>query len=98
MRFEKGKPKTGGRQKGTPNRATRFAQWIEDNNIDLFAEAFRCYEALIEPRDRMHAILKLMEFAIPKPKEIEAAPTEVKEAIQVTPENLPELYEIARTA
>lgn len=68
----KGK-KTGGRQKGTPNKATAFSKTViqdiltEYTNSDLFQQDMKN----LEPKDRLDIMVKLMAFTTPKPQTVD---------------------------
>lgn len=68
----KGTPKTGGRQKGTPNRITNDVRtWL----AELISENRRQIEAdlkELEPKDRVMMLEKLMQYVIPKKQAIKA--------------------------
>lgn len=62
----KGTPKTGGRQKGTPNKTTQttkeFIQaLLEDNQEQLQEDLKR-----LAPKDRVNALLGLLPYIVPK--------------------------------
>lgn len=67
----KGK-KTGGREKGTPNRETKYFRElvgsIIDENRDLLLDDIKA----LEPKDRVQTILKLLEFVTPKVSSVQA--------------------------
>jgi hypothetical protein len=66
MSYEKGKPKTGGRQTGTPNRTTADLKSRISTLLDAqFDNVVEDLEQL-EPKGRVTAYLKLLEFAVPK--------------------------------
>ena len=62
----KGTPKTGGRQKGTPNKTTQsvkeFIQAILDDNQEQLREDLKN----LSPKDRVNAILGLLPYVLPK--------------------------------
>lgn len=69
MPFEKGRGKTGGRQPGSINRTTtdiksRIANFI-DEQFDSIADDM----SQLEPKERVTAYLKLMEYVVPKQRE-----------------------------
>lgn len=69
MKFEKGKTKTGGRVAGTPNKATtdirtKIAALI-DNHFDTIQGDLED----LEPKDRVTAYLKFLEYVLPKKRE-----------------------------
>ncbi|HPG54623.1 MAG TPA: hypothetical protein PL134_09590 [Smithellaceae bacterium] len=75
MKFEKGKPKTGGREKGIANKVTKD---LRESIKALLEEQFEQVAADLkglEPKSRVEAWLKLAEFVLPKLQrtEIDAA-------------------------
>lgn len=69
MAFEKGRDKTGGRQPGSTNRATtdiksKIAALIDDQFDSIQADL-----ETLEPKDRVTAYLKFMEYVLPKQRE-----------------------------
>lgn len=71
-----GKPKTGGRKKGTPNKATAEAKEIIVQIVDNNAEkAQQMLDQIVDPKDWLWCYVKLLEFVVPK-----------KAAVQVTAE------------
>ncbi|GAB4042275.1 hypothetical protein [Spirosoma jeollabukense] len=69
MKFEKGKPKTGGRLPGTPNKTTadiksRIASLIDDQFDTIQGDM----EGL-DPKERVTAYLKFLEYVLPKQRE-----------------------------
>ena len=73
----KGK-KTGGRTKGTPNKATQFGkQLIQDiltdySNTGAMAKDFNA----LEPKDRLGIMVKLTAFVTPKPQSVDMTVTD----------------------
>ena len=66
MSRKKGHPKTGGREKGTPNRVTStqrawVTQLIDDNREQIVKDL-----AKLEPKDRLMMIEKFMSYSLPK--------------------------------
>jgi len=67
----KGK-KTGGRQKGTPNKATNTIKTVINEivsdyfNSKLFSEDLKG----LEPKERFDVIIKMAGFVVPKPQTI----------------------------
>jgi hypothetical protein len=61
--------KTGGRQKGTPNKATaelrKFVSELIEENKELIKSDFLS----LPPRDRIVAVERLLSFVLPKPTE-----------------------------
>ena len=69
MPFEKGKPKTGGRKCGSANKATTD---IKTKIAALMDEQFNAVSNdldLLEPKDRVMAYLKFLEYVLPKQRE-----------------------------
>lgn len=64
------RPKTGGRQKGTPNKATRISRDLLNNLTAEMYETVLKDIAELDPADRVKVWLKLCEFNIPKPQTI----------------------------
>lgn len=66
MPFQTGKTKTGGRQKGQPNSVTgTLRQQVQHLLESQFNAVLNDLEAL-EPKDRVNAWIKLLDFALPK--------------------------------
>jgi hypothetical protein len=69
-----GSPKTGGRRRGTPNRATdELRQLVESRLQKTLPEAVIECLSEVTPKDRLRALLELMNFIYPKRKAIEPA-------------------------
>lgn len=68
----KGK-KTGGRQKGTPNKTTAFSKAIIENILAEYNNTGAMAKDLkdLEPKDRLDIMVKLMAFTTPKPQSID---------------------------
>lgn len=69
MPFEKGREKTGGRRAGQPNRSTTD---IKSKIADLIDESFDGIKddlQDLEPKDRVAAYLKFLEYVVPKQRE-----------------------------
>lgn len=69
MKFEKGKPKTGGRVPGTPNKTTtdiktRIAALINDQFDTIQGDMEE-----LDPKERVTAYLKFLEYVLPKQRE-----------------------------
>ncbi|WP_420154867.1 hypothetical protein [Siphonobacter sp.] len=69
MKFQKGHEKRGGRQAGTPNKATtdikaRIKAFI-DEKFDSITDSLE----MMDPKDRVGAYLKLLEYILPKQRE-----------------------------
>ena len=72
----KGK-KTGGRQKGTPNKATAFSKSVIQEILTDYtsSELFDKDLKAIEPKDRLDIMVKLMAFTTPKPQSVDMSIT-----------------------
>ena len=69
--FQKGKPKTGGRQKGSLNKNTRETrELISQLTKDNF-EKFQDDLNQLEPKERLEILVKLLPYSIPKLQNIE---------------------------
>lgn len=74
--------KTGGRQKGTPNKTTAamkdviqdiVSAYMSDevqNENNEYERHFAADIARLEPKDRLDAMIKLMAFVTPKPQSV----------------------------
>lgn len=67
----KGTPKTGGRCKGTPNKVTGTLKEYISEIIDDNRERIKEDLELLEPKDRLQILEKMMQYVIPKQKEID---------------------------
>jgi hypothetical protein len=68
MARQKGTTKTGGRKKGSLNRATRnLVEFFEKIDFNLPEEVIKLLPEL-SPKERANLYLKLMEFIYPKRK------------------------------
>jgi hypothetical protein len=69
MAFKAGQEKSGGRQKGTPNKIKSELKdsinKIVTDNIDKLQDDLES----LEPKDRISLILKFVEYVIPKERE-----------------------------
>ena len=62
--------KTGGRKPGTPNKTTADFRELFSNLFEDNYESFKTSLNELEPKDKVTAMLKLMEFVLPKQKEV----------------------------
>jgi hypothetical protein len=69
MAFEKGREKTGGRKLGSTNRAAADIKTKIANLIDERFDSILNDIALLEPKERVTAYLKFMEYVVPKQRE-----------------------------
>jgi hypothetical protein len=71
MAFKKGRKKTGGRGVGTKNKATsEFKQKIETFVLSNLQEYINTINEIENPVDKAKRYEKLLEFVLPKQKEI----------------------------
>lgn len=97
MVFKKGKPKTGGREVGTPNKVTKTlrerVKELVESRFDSLEESLN----YLEPKEQIVVLMKLMEFVLPKAAplkaEAEALP-KVTGSIQYTPEQAKRLIDL----
>ncbi len=72
-RINDGKGRLGGRQKGTPNKATTsLRQWLQtvlDENREKFLQDL----SVLTPAQRVNTIVKLLDFSLPKLQAIQAS-------------------------
>lgn len=66
MGFEKGRPKSGGRKKGTANAVTKDLRERIRELLESQFEQVAADLAGLDPKDRVHAWLKMSEFVLPK--------------------------------
>lgn len=71
----KGK-KTGGRQKGTPNKATAFSKSVIQEILNDYTSSeeekkFKNDIEKLDPKDRIDIMVKLMGFITPKPQSVD---------------------------
>lgn len=66
----KGK-KTGGRKKGTANKATAVTRELINKLASTMVETVIEDIASLEPKDRVHVFIKLAEFNVAKPQSID---------------------------
>lgn len=73
MARPKGMPKTGGRQKGTPNKVTASVKGWLSCLIDKNRKQIERDLKAVEPMERLQMIEKLMQYVVPKQQAIKAA-------------------------
>lgn len=88
----KGSEKTGGRKKGTPNKATAdLKSWVS-SIIDNGREQFESDMSVLEPRERVKVYTGLLGYIIPKQQtlsveaQIAAEFAEIKAMIEIAPD------------
>ena len=90
MPFIKGKPKTGGRKKGTTNKSTNELRSVLSRFVSAkYEELDEIFEQLA-PKEKIDAISKISEFVLPK---LERVPIEP----QKTEEKQPQIIQIGET-
>lgn len=76
MPFQKGKKKTGGRVKGTPNKATEnareaIARFVDSNSVKFDAWLDEIYEEH-GAKEAFECVRSLIEYHVPKQSRIES--------------------------
>lgn len=69
MQFEKGREKTGGRVSGKQNKASSDIKSRIASLIDSQFDSIQADLETLEPKDRVTAYLKFMEYVLPKQRE-----------------------------
>ena len=69
MVFEIGREKTGGRKPGSTNKASTDIKSRIAALIDNQFETIQADLAALEPKDRVNAFLKFLEYILPKQRE-----------------------------
>lgn len=85
MAFQKGRPKTGGRQKGTPNKTASLVREAISKKLDEYfnSEDFEKDLKKLKPKERVEAMEKFAAYAVPKLQTINLdAVVEQKETIE----------------
>lgn len=87
MPFEKGRPKTGGRQKGITNRrSTRFVDQLKDNGFNFVKELAECLKAQPFTLSTKYLELKtLLPYMAPRLREKDVALSDPVDAPPVNP-------------
>ena len=73
MARPKGTPKTGGRQKGTPNKVTASVKGWLSCLIDKNRKQIERDLKAVDPMERLQMLEKLMQYVVPKQQVIKAA-------------------------
>ena len=65
--------KTGGRQKGTPNKTTAFSKQVIQEIVSDYTNSENLMNdlAALEPKERLDVMIKLMGFITPKPQSVD---------------------------
>ena len=85
--------KTGGRQKGTPNKTTSFTKAVIQDILSEYYDTGLLSQDMkaLEPKERVDAMLKLAAFVTPKPQSVDMSITTGKpKTIEDTLEELSE--------
>lgn len=97
MAFEPGRAKTGGRQKGTPNKTASFVRDL------LGAEGYEPIGEIlallsdVTPREQLQVWLKLLPYCYPQLRAIELS-MDPDKPLNATPDNVAALYAAAVAA
>jgi hypothetical protein len=84
MPFKKGRKKTGGRQKGTPNKhKSELKRQVEAFCIDNFAEFVKEFNLIDDPAKKTAQFIKLFEYVLPKQQQIDLDGALQVEAVKV---------------
>ena len=89
MGFEEGRKKTGGRKKGSKNKAgqvirEKITTYLTDEGYTDLVNEIRS----LEGTDKVNALLKLMKFAVPELKSIDMTATIDEPTKHRTPEEI----------
>lgn len=71
MSFEKGREKTGGRQKGTPNKRTDVLAICEAKGLDVFASMVEIAKSEPDVGIRFSVLKELAQYIAPKRRQVE---------------------------
>lgn len=88
MPFKKGKPKTGGRKKGTPNKRQSIFESLDEirtedgKPVDVIKLFFDGLMAM-PPFQRVDALLDLMKFMYPQQKNVELSNPEESDGFKL---------------
>ena len=72
MSRDKGTPKTGGRQAGTPNKVTKTLKEFVAEIIDGNREQIEKDLKSLRPKERLNVIVGLMQYVLPKQQSVRA--------------------------
>lgn len=83
--------KTGGRQKGTPNKTTAFSKQVIQEIVSDYTNSENLMNdlAALEPKERLDVMIKLMGFITPKPQSVDM--TLATEKVKTIEDTLAEL-------
>lgn len=71
MPFEKGKPKTGGRQKGVGNKRLALDEICQAHGLDVFEEMVKATQAATTAGGKFGMLCELAQYLYPKRKATE---------------------------
>ncbi len=80
MREQK-RQKTGGRKKGTPNKDTRELRERISDLIDMHFDKLSDDLLSLQPKERIEAMTKLLEYSLPKLQRVEVDAGDVSQQI-----------------
>ncbi|GAB2560742.1 hypothetical protein [Spirosoma areae] len=69
MQFEKGREKTGGRKPGSTNKSSSDIKAKISALIDNHFDAIKVDLEMLDPKERVTAYLKFLEYVLPKQRE-----------------------------
>ena len=87
--------KTGGRQKGSTNKASTFSKEVINGTLSEYVSSGKMKKdmAMLTPKERIEAMIKLAAFVTPKPQSIDLSVNATKErTIEDTLEELSEEF------
>ena len=73
MAFKEGHEKKGGRSKGTPNRLTSEFRVLLKSILYEEVERIPEYLKSLEPKEKLEAVIKLLNYSVPKVKPIDSS-------------------------
>ena len=86
MSRQKGTPKTGGRQKGTPNKITGTLKDFVSGLIDENREQMQKDLKALTPKDRLLVLERFLQYVLPKQQAITADMSVEEQPIGFTPD------------
>ncbi len=101
MPFKKGNThsKGKGRPKGSVDKPVMdVLQALEDANFNLITEIIKELKETNNVVVKLRVMMELLEYCVPKKRAVEVTQVEKHVEIEVTKDNIQELYEVARMA
>jgi hypothetical protein len=88
MPFEKGKSKTGGRKKGTPNRkkVVKLETYLAEADINIAKKLFETIDSIQDPTAKSKMLLELYKFVDSQKKDSELQDSSEEDEKQSEPE------------